>query len=730
MNLDILSIDLVAFLAFLKRRITVIVLVSALCLAGTFFYYFNAPRIYKAHARLVYNPELPQVSSDIENYLVGFTRFRSFSTHIDMISTDSVIQRASLSMGRRLLASDLRYGLTALSDEEIGRNNNIIEIFFTDPDPRLARDAANAICDAYVNHVSNHFSKTGNQQLSAVEKQVQELKRGLKKAEKDLRNFREENRIVGLENQTTVLLNTIALIESRLERTKLSLVKEIKKLAELELRLSKDITHQESAFRINHIAESRLVSLEFEMLELESQYSENHPKYKRLSKKISSLKKSIASDIKNQFSKRNNIVQRDRIQNRLIKDFLETSASVAVLKTRKGALERFAQKHYSSRLSLLSIQQNHEAINREISVKEETLSKLQNQHQEMKIAFSTPRNDIRIFELADLPEEVIKDVSLEVFYLAILIGIALGLAAALILDRFNRTIKNARMIEDTLNLDLLGFIPRLSSSDLQFTESRIDNPAAIHESFRAVRSHLRNRCLGKKSVAFLVTSAIEGEGKSTVATNLAISFAMDGKKTVIVDTDIYRSRLSKLFNMRKNSGLIQYLTGKAAMEDILNPTPVPGLFVISSGGRLEQNADLLGSGRFRALINELRNVADIIIVDSAPVMRKPDSAIICRQVDAAILVTRWLKTPLRGALFAKGLLKRMGCKVCGAIFNDVAGSEVYYQHYFGMIRIGGKKYEYEYDYSAEETESQTPPKLIVPASARPHPKSKQGPNRN
>jgi capsular exopolysaccharide synthesis family protein len=218
---------------------------------------------------------------------------------------------------------------------------------------------------------------------------------------------------------------------------------------------------------------------------------------------------------------------------------------------------------------------------------------------------------------------------------------------------------------------------------------------SILEPFRALRATLKHLATVHKAKVFILCSAVKGEGKTTLSVNLSLTFAIDGKKVILIDGDLRRSQIHHYVNVPKEIGFYDYLKGEKTLDEIIKPTHHENLFVITSGERPHNPAELLGTYRFDEMMTEIRDKADIIILDSPALLPVSDSLIMAPKADACIMVVRTLWTPLRAARQAKNQLKRMGTKILGCILNGVPHSKGYYPYYYGYYGYYSYRYSYE-----------------------------------
>lgn len=203
----------------------------------------------------------------------------------------------------------------------------------------------------------------------------------------------------------------------------------------------------------------------------------------------------------------------------------------------------------------------------------------------------------------------------------------------------------------------------------------------ISEQFRALRTNLQFASVDKTLKTLLVTSAITEEGKSTTAANLAIVFANQDKKVLLVDADLRKPSVHYTFRIDNRRGLSSVLVSEDSLADTVKQSNVPNLDILSSGPIPPNPSELLGSNRMKALIEKAKETYDMIIFDTPPTLAVTDAQILGNHIDGALLVVRSKQTDREEAVKAKELLNAAKVKILGAVLNDVKIEKDQYYYY-------------------------------------------------
>lgn len=225
-----------------------------------------------------------------------------------------------------------------------------------------------------------------------------------------------------------------------------------------------------------------------------------------------------------------------------------------------------------------------------------------------------------------------------------------------------------------------------------------DPKSPISEIFRTLRTNLQFMTSNKGLKTLLVTSSVPGEGKSWVSANLASAFAQEGKKVIVVDSDMRKGRIHSIFDVEKKPGLSNYLSGIIEADDkdntfnYVRQTKVENLYVMPTGDVPPNPSELLVSDRMISLIENLKNVFDIIIFDGTPSLIVTDALILARQVDASLIVTAYKTTKMGDVEKIKKAIENVGGKIAGIVINK--------------IPISAKRYEHSYYYGKKENKQE------------------------
>lgn len=212
-----------------------------------------------------------------------------------------------------------------------------------------------------------------------------------------------------------------------------------------------------------------------------------------------------------------------------------------------------------------------------------------------------------------------------------------------------------------------------------------DPSSVVAEQFRTIRTNIQFSAVDKKIQSLVVTSAEPSEGKSTVSSNLAVVWAKQNEKVLLIDADLRRPIAHRTFNLLNAAGLSSYLSNNAVYEEIIQETEVPNLSVISSGPVPPNPAELLNSRHINTLIERLEDEYDIIIFDVPPINTVTDAQLLANKADGVILVVPQGIAEKGGVTHAVEQLNKVHAKVLGTVMNRFKADKApgYYGGYYG-----------------------------------------------
>lgn len=315
---------------------------------------------------------------------------------------------------------------------------------------------------------------------------------------------------------------------------------------------------------------------------------------------------------------------------------------------------------------------------KEVDLKQQIYNSLSSQYEQLRVKEAVQANLISIVNPASLPEAPSKPNKILNLGLGLVVSLVAGIGLVLIFENLDTTLFSAEQISATTRLPMLGRIPQeRKMENLQFP---LKGSSYNTEAFLRLRTTLRQNIEESSCKTLLITSSLQGEGKSTIASNLAYLFSQSTKKVILIDGDFRRSNVHKIFNLPNILGLCDYLLGRAEVNEIIQPTIYPGLSVITGGRSTTEPVNLLSSDRMKTLLIDLRKENDIVLLDTPSVLAVADSCILAPLVDGVLLVVKRASIGKEKLKAAIEQLNNVKAKLLGLIINGENISENYYEY--------------------------------------------------
>ena len=450
-------------------------------------------------------------------------------------------------------------------------------------------------------------------------------------------------------------------------------------------------------------------------------YGPEHDAVKTQQSKIDQLKRNLDTETEALISQGLSVVDPLKYREDLISQLFVLSAEISSLEARVSEYERVLDQYNEKLNQLPSRQLQFSRLLRDREVLSEIYGFMRQKLEESSISVASESGAVRIIDRAIAPSGASSPDHVRNIILGLILGLGLGVGIVLLREMLDTTVRSIDYIE-RLGLTLLGVIPkvgqqyisrkkgRLADTSAKNTDSigtlrkgtresgqqlrwrlitREDPKSPVSEAYRMIRTNIMYSHAGDKIKSIIVSSPGPGEGKSTTITNLAITFANLGKKTLLVDTDLRKPVIHSIFEFSKEPGLTHYLTGQENdYTKLLHKTEIENLYVISSGITPPNPSELLGSSRMDELILALEEEYDIVLFDSPPIVAVTDAVMVSRKIKSFVLVVKAGQTSKETLQRAKQALEGIETPLSGVVLNGVTKdnssdtSYYYYQNYY------------------------------------------------
>mgnify|MGYP001075223373 CR=1 FL=1 len=303
-------------------------------------------------------------------------------------------------------------------------------------------------------------------------------------------------------------------------------------------------------------------------------------------------------------------------------------------------------------------------------------------------------NTLSVVEPAIVPTNPIGSGKVKTVLLAAAVGLVLAVATAFLLEYLDDTIKSPTDVDKAMHLTTLVGISRIPGQELREKLITVKHPKSpISEAYRVLRTNLRFSSLDQPLRTLVITSPNPVEGKSTTVANLGVVMAQAGKSVIVVDSDLRRPVLHRIFGVENDHGLTDVLlSAEPSLDGQLQPTGVENLRLLNTGPLPPNPSELLGSQRMAALIERLKEEADVVLFDSPPSLAVTDASVLATQTDGVLIVTDAGRTRRNLAKESVERFQQVGVNLLGVVLNRLRpGRGSYYYYYYHYYYGDGKK---------------------------------------
>ena len=586
---------------------------------------------------------------------------------------------------------------------------DVIDVSYTAPDPALAQRVVNAVVEVFQTMNASAAKQESVRRRQFVAQQLDKIELLLADARQAHNAFRERERVYSTQDKfkaEQVDIGNIDLHRQELLADRGTYSRLLGELQDVDSTTSR--SDRLSALAASPgIADNPVVSQLFtQLLELQQAHDSlttgayaraaTNPDIQRLNKLIASTQTRTVDAVR---------------------------ANLDVIDARVAALDQQKSLVTAEMEKLPAAEAEEATLLAQVDTYNKEADRLRQELQSAEIAEAAEGGQVEIVDLASLPTIPLGTGRRPKVILALLIGLALGAGAAYIRENYRPVIRRRDELQEAIALPNLALVPQIRSGNgngLLYGGSRFlprfarphngnrhalveSSPAELvtlnaanssgAEAYRTLRTNLLFSAAVRSLRRVTVTSPGPAEGKSTTAANVAIAFAQQGHRVLLVDCDLRRSRIHRMFGESQTPGLTNVLVAGTPASDAIRPTKVDGLMIMPSGATPPNPAELLGSMQMGALLEKLSETYDMLILDTPPLLAASDAAILSRMSDGALVVVRAGRTERSALQTAIQQLSTVGARVLGTVLNDPDAEVPKYARYYGYY------YNNYYEYS-------------------------------
>jgi succinoglycan biosynthesis transport protein ExoP len=555
------------------------------------------------------------------------------------------------------------------------RNSRLVNVSFSHSDPRFSALMVNTLARCYIDQSLDLRFATSQEEAFWLQQKLADARKKLEVSEANLNRYKREQNIVALEDRESITAQ-------KLEQLNKELVTAQTRRMESETRFKEVSQGKPIPQVLNNALIQTLKSQEAKIIaehsELARKYGEKHPRMIQLENELAATRTKINGET-------NFVVQ--SIKNEYTMALAQEENLKKALDDQKDLTQDLGDRAIQYRVLLRDVETNR-ALYENVLKSLKTTTATEN----------LPATNIRIVYPAAVPEVPISPRKTRNLVLAVIIGTVLGTGLAMVLERLDTTLKTQEEVETWVEVPNLAIIPRLEKvnpgnpEDLpELVVSHETQPLAA-EAYRGLRTSILFSTPERSPRIVLVTSSVPLEGKTLTSSNLAGAMAQAEAKVLLVDADLRRPSLHKLFQVAVEPGLSNFLVGE--IDEVPTcATPIPHLFLVPAGKIPPNPSELLGSKRMRDFLERAQAEYTRIILDSPPLNSVTDGTILAAQSEGVLLVVRAETVPRKMVLEARDRLLEIKAPLLGVVLNCV-----------NLKRDGRYHYAYRYHYLGDHQE--------------------------
>ena len=583
-------------------------------------------------------------------------------------------------------------------------NTSILEITATSTKPREAQDLANTTAEAYRDYNKSLRNSRVTEARRFIENQLKDVEARSRRTEAEIWAFREANRIVAPGAESSVLMSVFTQVrgdieKTRQQRTELESIQQ--RLAALDAASPTDRVFIETSNPAMQKLQGTLSELQLERNNLAVEVTDRHPRLQAFDDRIREVRAEMRREV---------------------------AAQIAMLRNREEFLNRQIGELQQKNRELPTLELSLQRLQREAKTNDDLLALLKTKHQEALIKEAEQIEEVSIVRPATEPDAPIGGDATNTMMVGAVLGLAIGLVLAFVRENLDTSIGTIEDVETYLGVPVLGVVPHIDSRETvqRILERRpalaqidpeallshsllithFDPKSPVAEAYRTLRTNIQFARMERSGKVLVVSSPTLQEGKTTTIVNLALTMAQSGQKTLLIGANMRRPSIHRFFGIEREPGLSNILVGSAQwrdcirtvadilmgrfeMEDIMAAPGLDNLHIIEAGPVPANPSELLSTPAMTGFLHSVRDVYDVILVDTPPILPVTDSAIVASQADGVVIVYQAGKVGRLVLKRAKVHVENVGGKVWGVVLNDVkteiAGYAYtqYYTHYYG-----------------------------------------------
>ena len=690
---DEVNLSLYLEIAYQYKYLIFLILVASLIAA--FAYGKKQIPVYEASTKIFIQEDLMELQ--IINNKPMFKKNYDLQTWMEIIKSSEIARRTSERLNGRISPSRILHMISCSAEKD---EEHIIEINVTSTIAEETAEVANAVYLALRDYDTESRLTGYENSLQFINAQIKKKQTELDSLDAGIDDFYSKNRINKYTDNMELNLKKVEKFKEMLTTAEVELSALNANIDEIKNKLDSEDSDIISQTTYSEPLKIRLMNLEVDLARALTKYTEKHPKVQAIQHNIANVKKLIREGAGKKIQLKN--MTANPVRQNLVNSLLEKEGKAVAIEQKIKALKKIIggsniQPEYRGELNKLE---------RQRAALEKVLINLQNQLNEIRLNANVKSDRIKQLQEATVPTAPTKNKTAMFILMGLMLGLALGFGTAFLLSKLDNRIKTIKQFTRTFDIPVIGNIPELKFSPLKTVspEFNKDCKLSLFDIFKHISLNFKYLILDKNNNTFAISSPTKGEGKSTIAINMALSLVSDGLNVILIDTDFHLPRISKIFQLEDSFGLSEVLSGQASLEDCITVDENSKMAVLPSGKKPPNIPKMLSSENFFNLIQKLKKNYDIVILDTPAALMISETSYIFSRVDGIILVVKLYSTTISEV---KKILRKAlttDTEILGAILNN-SRSNIFdreYEEYHDYYYYKYKHKYYYHDYEEDE----------------------------
>jgi len=675
------------YLLKLKRRWIPALAVFIFTVGSTAFLSSFLEKTYKSEGKILFKKESLAALKDLGSSEITAIRNDDSPLATEMIrmTSEPVVQQTIDQLkledaeGKPLKPKDFKKRLNV----EILGGTDIIAMSYKDPDPVTAKNVIDTLMDVYIQAQINSSNDAVNKADSFIATALPQQESKLQSLESRLQNFYEKNQIVDLQEEKKILVGELGNLNRQISTVGAELQGKKAQTISLQNQLGLNLNQAISATQLGNTPQvqsilEQLASTETQLSQERQRFNDNHPVVASLNDKKQALNSQLQQLISQYVGAKvsTGLLQGGNIKENQLERFISLKIDELSLQTEESALRQYQQVYLNRTKDVPRLEKQEQGLLREVETARSSYQNLLANKEDIQVLTNQKNGNAQILEEGVIPQEGSTG-RVALMTLGILMGLFLSNLTAILLEMQDRTLKTIPEIKQKFSYQVLGIVPL---DNLQENQGGIvvqrEPDSFASEIYRMIQTNLKFLAVKRQPKVILMTSSVPGEGKSTVAANLAAAMAQLGRKVLLIDGDLRKASQHELWQVSNKAGVKDVVAHKTPLAKLVSQ-PMKQLDLLTSGIIAPNPLALLDSTEMSELVATARKEYELIIIDAPPLAVTADVLTLTKLVDGIVFVSRPGIVETESAELAQETIANanLSAKVLGMVINGVKPNE-------------------------------------------------------